>query len=337
MLKHKLTHAPVLSFPDFAIPFVLDTDASHCGIGTVQSQIIDGKETVIAYASRTLSKAEWKYCVTRKELLAMVHFIHHFQPYLLGRRFTLRTDHSSLIWLQTLKEPEGQLARWLEQLQEYHIDVVHQAGTKHTNADAMSRRPLCKQCHRQHCSQQGSNDQQESTHICNNEHTGAGEVQAQLQDDIIGPILTSREANEKPDEAEVTGESHEAQQLYQQWGWLLVQEGMLFRRVEDQREDKAYLQLVVPRSLRDNILKEVHAGSVSGHLGGTKTFKCLKERFYWPGYSHDAQEWCRICPNCAMTKSLTQHRRGPLQNIKSGYLMQIVAMDIVGPFLQQKR
>jgi len=361
VLKHKLTHAPVLSFPDFTRPFILDTDASNSGIGAVLSQIINGQETVIAYASRTLSKAERKYYVTRKELLAMVYFINHFRSYLLGRKFTLRRDHSSLTWLQTLKEPEGQLARWLEQLQEYHMDVVHRAGTKHANADAMSRRPPCAQCQRHGCSIQ---DQQENALICSNNHTNSGEVkvaaatrevhnvledsgvqpeetvsirEAQLQDGIIGPILTSKEENKQPDEAELTGGSHEARQLYQQWDHLLVREGKLFRKVEEQREDKTYLQLVVPMSIRDTILKEVHAGSVSGHLGGTKTFKCLKERFYWPGYSHDAREWCRICPNCAMRKSPTQHRRGPLQNIKSGYPMQIVAMDIVGPFPPSKK
>ena len=112
-LKHKLTNAPILSFPDFTKPFLLDTDASHSGTGAVLSQEIDGQEKVIAYASRTLSKSEKKYCVTRKELLALVTFIRHFRPYLLGRKFTLRTDHSSLKWLQQLKEPEGQMARWL--------------------------------------------------------------------------------------------------------------------------------------------------------------------------------------------------------------------------------
>ena len=55
----------------------------------------------------------------------MVIFIRHFRPYLLGRRFTLRTDHSALKWLQTLKEPEGQLARWLEQLLEYEFEIIH--------------------------------------------------------------------------------------------------------------------------------------------------------------------------------------------------------------------
>jgi len=117
-LKHKLTNAPILAFPDFTKPFLLNTDASLLGIDAVLSKEIDGQEKVIAYASRTLSKSERKYCVTRKELLTVIR---RFRPYLLGRKFTLRTDHSSLKWLQQLKEPEGQMARWLEQLQEYNL------------------------------------------------------------------------------------------------------------------------------------------------------------------------------------------------------------------------
>ena len=74
----------------------------------------------------------------------------------------------------------------------------------------------------------------------------------------------------------------------------------------------------------------------SGHLGGNKTFKHLQERFYWPGYSSDAQEWCRLCQNCAARKNPPQHARGPLQNIRAGYPMQIVATDIMGPFPTSK-
>ena len=69
---------------------------------------------MVAYGSRVLSKAERRYCVTRRELLAVVYFLQHFRPYLLGRHFTLRSDHGSLTWLRNFKEPEGQLARWLE-------------------------------------------------------------------------------------------------------------------------------------------------------------------------------------------------------------------------------
>ena len=74
---------------------------------------------MVAYASRVLTKPERRYCVTRRELLAVVTFVPHFRPYLLGRQFTIRTDHGSLTWLSNIKEPEGQLARWIEQLQEH--------------------------------------------------------------------------------------------------------------------------------------------------------------------------------------------------------------------------
>ncbi|KAL5469185.1 hypothetical protein EMCRGX_G030403 [Ephydatia muelleri] len=69
-------------------------------------------------------------------------FILHFRHYLLGRQFTLRTDHSSIVWIQNFKEPEGQLARWMEKLQEYDFKVVHRRGTQHNNADALSRQPV---------------------------------------------------------------------------------------------------------------------------------------------------------------------------------------------------
>jgi len=88
----------------------------------------DGAEHVICYASRILTKSERNYCVTRKELLAVVYFLQQFRQYLLSGTFTLRTDHGALTWLQQFKEPEGQLARWLEKLQEYHFTIVHRPG-----------------------------------------------------------------------------------------------------------------------------------------------------------------------------------------------------------------
>ena len=147
-LQGKLVSAPILAFPDFTKSFVLDTDASNEGIGAVLSQVEDGQETVIAYASQVLSKAERGYCVTRRELLAVVTFLQQFRAYLLGRHFVVQTDHGSLAWLTNFRNPEGQLARWLEQLQEFDFDIVHRAGRKHLNADALSRIP-CRQCGRE--------------------------------------------------------------------------------------------------------------------------------------------------------------------------------------------
>lgn len=138
-LKRLLVTSPVLALPDFSKQFVLDTDASGSGIGAVLSQIKDGAEQVISYGSRSLTKAERRYSITRKELLAVVHFIKTYRPYLYGRRFVLRTDHSALKWMMSFKEPEGQLARWLDTLSEYDFEIRHRAGRIHGNADALSR------------------------------------------------------------------------------------------------------------------------------------------------------------------------------------------------------
>lgn len=146
-LCERLVTSPILGYPQALGCYILDTDASHSGIGAVLSQLQDGQERVIAYASRSLSKPERNYCVTRKEMLAMVHFIKSFRQYLYGQPFILRSDHAALKWLLRFKEPEGQLARWMEVLSEYDFTVEHRAGRSHANADGMSRRP-CRQCGR---------------------------------------------------------------------------------------------------------------------------------------------------------------------------------------------
>ena len=144
-LKKKLTSAPILAFPDFMELFILDADASSYGLGAVLAQTIGGKEQVVAFASRTLTKAERRYCATRHEMLALVWAIRHFRPYLYGKMFTVCTNHNSLKWLQSFRDPEGLLARWLKILAEYQFTVEHRPGSKHVNADALSRIP-CKQC-----------------------------------------------------------------------------------------------------------------------------------------------------------------------------------------------
>ena len=64
ILSYWAVPSPILALPDCNKPLILDTDASDTGIGAVLSQVVDGKEQVISYASRTLSNAERKYCVT---------------------------------------------------------------------------------------------------------------------------------------------------------------------------------------------------------------------------------------------------------------------------------
>lgn len=147
-MKESLTTAPILAYPRLEVGFILDTDASNFALGAVLSQEQEGRERVIAYASRTLNKAEQNYCVTRRELLAIVVFLKHFRHYLYGQQVRVRTDHGALRWLLQFKNPEGQLARWLEVISQYRLTLEHRAGRIHSNADGLSRRPCvnCRQC-----------------------------------------------------------------------------------------------------------------------------------------------------------------------------------------------
>jgi hypothetical protein len=138
-LIDKLTTAPVLQYPDFERTFILTTDASQFAIGSVLSQGNPGSDHPIAYASRTLNKAEQSYSTAEKELLSIVWSIKNFRPYLLGRKFQIYTDHRPLTWLFNVKDPGSRLMRWKLKLAEYHYEVIFKPGIKNTNADALSR------------------------------------------------------------------------------------------------------------------------------------------------------------------------------------------------------
>ena len=103
ILKTALVQTPVLAYPSQNDHLVLDTDASNYGMGAVLSQIQDDSEKVVCFFGKSFSGPERNYCVTRRELLAIVMSIKHFHHYLYGRRFTVRTDHGALRWLLNFK------------------------------------------------------------------------------------------------------------------------------------------------------------------------------------------------------------------------------------------
>ena len=322
-LRRALTSSPILAFPNPEKPFILDTDASDTGIGAVLSQEVqDGREHVIAYASRVLSKPERRYCVTRKELLAVVFFCHHFRPYLLGRHFTLRTDHGSLTWLWNFKDPEGQLARWLERLQEYDFSIVHRPGKKHGNADGLSRLP-CRQC--------GRESHTTVSTVRTQDLEDKDLLQKQLEDSTVGPVLRAMREGRKSSDQHIRSKSRLCQQLFAKWDQLVIQRSLLWRRFEQANGSGYHLQLLVPITLQKDVLRDLHEGVMGGHLGIDKTLARIQERYYWPGYSQDVKDWCKSCSACATRKSPAPKNKAPLKNIKVGYPMQLVAVDILGP------
>ena len=138
-LKHALTKEPLLQYPDFNKTFNLTCDASNYAIGCVLSQGPVGKDLPIAYASRTLNKAEQNYSTTEKELCAIIWGVKQYRPYLLGQEFNIITDHRALTWLFNVKDPGSRLTRWRLKLEEYQYQIQYKPGCNNTNADALSR------------------------------------------------------------------------------------------------------------------------------------------------------------------------------------------------------
>ncbi|MGH0165619.1 UNVERIFIED_CONTAM: hypothetical protein FKN15_049248 [Acipenser sinensis] len=138
-IKRRLCQAPALISPDFSKEFILQTDASQIGLGAVLSQQVDGVEHPIIYMSKKLAPREINYSVIEKECLAIKWATHALRYYLLGRSFTLVTDHAPLRWLHTMKDNNARITRWYLALQPFHYTVKHRAGKEHQNADFFSR------------------------------------------------------------------------------------------------------------------------------------------------------------------------------------------------------
>ena len=283
--------------------------------------------------------------MTRRELLAMVVFLKHFRQYLYGNKVTIRTDHGALRWLVNFRDPQGQMARWLQVISEYNFTIVHQDGRSHGNADGLSRKP---------CSQCGRNDQPEAlaegadtTTVEGTTYTINAGVRAvtiwptitcedmkkaQMEDTSIQWVLEEKgRLAERPDWKVISSKSSAMQTYWRLWDQLTVKDGVLCRRWELDDGRLGKWRTVLPEKYRLDLVRELHGGKSSGHLGVKKTTAKVCARFYWSGIHADVRSAIRQCNVCAKRKSPAKARKAPLQQHAVGTPMQRVALDIMGP------
>ena len=167
-------------------------------------------------------------------MLALVWAAQHFRAYLYGRSFQARTDRQLLKWLRSFKEPEGQVACWLEALAEYDFEVVHRPGRQHMNADGLSRQH-CQQCGQQ-CSAAvtATSQQQEAEAVLSVENwlpSGEPEELRKQQGDVNKAFISTHEGARS--DSVPLAESQVFQSLWAQRQQLTVVDGLLYRKLED--------------------------------------------------------------------------------------------------------
>jgi hypothetical protein len=129
----------VLAFPDFKVLFILTTDASTVGLGTALSQVQEGIERPISFASRKLNKAERAYSASELETLAAAWATKCFRRYFYGKQFLVRTDHAALKFLRNFADNNERLMHSSLRLSEFDFEIEHVPGSKIKHVDALSR------------------------------------------------------------------------------------------------------------------------------------------------------------------------------------------------------
>ncbi|CAI5689402.1 unnamed protein product [Oreochromis niloticus] len=156
--------------------------------------------------------------------------------------------------------------------------------------------------------------------------------QEQEADATLVQVGAWLEAARRPGWTGVSGQGPEVKAYYSQYNNLETHDGLLYRRWRAPEQGKDLPQLLVPRSLRSQVLELVHGSVGASHYGNAKTLRCLRGQFYWPGCRRDVELHVHCCDTCTARKGPTQCPTAPLQQHRVGAPMERVGGDVLGPF-----
>ena len=353
-LKTMCVNTPILAYPDYQLPFTLHTDSSTDGLGAVLYQKQNGKQRVIAYASRSVSKAESNYPAHKLEFLALKWAVcEKFHEYLYGTKpFEVFTDNNPLTYVLTSAKLDACGQRWVAKLANYNFSIKYRCGVSNTEADALSRIKWPEAISEKLDLDNGCMD----THVINAILTGAVSKSSLIESVSCSTDVIPTELDKTTSKLSNINWMKE-QRLDPNLGVIirLIESGQLFKRKlqgKDSTELKSFLrnkrclklnkdvlyrksysdnsttkktmwQLVVPKLFRERALSGCHDDV--GHQGILRTLSLLRERFYWPGMQEEATQYVMRCSRCLRRK--TPPQVAPLQPILVTQPLELVHMD----------
>lgn len=366
-LKEALSTAPVLGYADYTRPFVVETDASHLGLGAVISQDQDGRRVVIAYASRRLRPPERQYSSMKLEMLALKWAVTtKFRAYLLGGEFVMYTDNNQLKYLQTAKLGAVE-QRWAAELAPFNFTIEYRAGRLNANADALSR-----QIHEDVSDLIDSDEDDDVQQICAmrasctllpRELRGLLATEAKVQQiEASARGVETHEINESPlpptmqassafpslSHAEITELQNKDPDigrflLYWRAGERPIHCDSdivmkLVRQWPKLSEQNGILYRTVMNSQRElvrqlvlpSVLKSQLLEAVHdlmGHQGGDRTIQLAWSRCYWPGMHREIDTYVKNCSRCTLAKMPRRKIHAPMGNLLASRPLEVVAID----------
>ncbi|KAI9549855.1 pol polyprotein [Daphnia sinensis] len=306
-LKTALTSSSVLGHPNYELPMEIHCDACDYGIGAVLIQHQDGKERVLAYASRLLSSAERNYSITEKECLALVWSIQKFKIYVWGTKIRIITDHHALCWLMRKKDLAGRLARWSLQLQDLDIEIIHRSGRLHSDADTLSRYPTSP-----------PEPETDIPMFYSSLPANINMRSLQMESNWYKAIISGLQ------------ETRPQKRVRHAIRHFVLRDGVLFHRVV--KHGQVFHRLCIPQVLIEQVLLACHDDITAGHLGISRTLDKIHKRYFWPKMTQHITNYVRSCADCQSKKKPRERPAGYMQPIHPKQPFEKIGLDLIGPF-----
>ncbi|KAG1941073.1 interleukin-1 receptor accessory protein-like 1-A [Pimephales promelas] len=305
-LKRSLTTAPILVFPITSGQFVLDTDASNQSIGAVLSQLQWGEEKVISFASCLLTPANQRYCVTRRETDSLP---------CKGCRFCRKLHHQWARFEEDVDDVIPLAVRRTHSLDRQNEDScantpsdVDEVGDDNPGPSSNWLQPMSSQSLREE----------------------------QLADPDLSVLHNWMSDGYLPAKEEVMMHSSAVRKYWLCWSQVEMRDGVLYYRWDDLNGGMSSLRLLVPVSLKNEVLQSCHNPAQAGHSGEEKTLMRLRRCYQWYNMRNDVRLFVKKCLQCSSCKTTSPMGRAKLQSYQAGAPMDRLHLDILGPFPESK-
>ena len=204
-------------------------------------------------------------------MLAILHALKKWRPYLMGRHFKVKTDHDSLKYFLEQRLSSEEQKKWVTKMLGYEFEIIYKKGKQNVVADALSRK-----------------DKDVEALLC--------------AISIIQPDWINEAREEWKNDEEVWELIRKLQQDSSTSDTFSWQNDLLWY--------KDHLYLCQNSQLKQKILMELHTSPLGGHSGFLKTYHRVKKEFFWDGLKSNIQKFVAECLVCLKNKRSEERRVG---------------------------